>query len=62
MGHVKTNPLPEGTGDGVCGMDPAVGIQNILGLEGVSFLSRLLPMKCYIVEFAAEVLHQIVKT
>ena len=29
--HVETNPLPEGTGDGVGGVDPAVGVDNILG-------------------------------
>ena len=30
MGHVESNPLPEGTGDCVGGVNPAVGIQNIL--------------------------------
>ena len=30
VGHVETNPLPEGAGDGVGGVDPAVGVHNIL--------------------------------
>jgi len=29
--HVETNPLPEGTGDGVGGVDPAVRVQHVLG-------------------------------
>jgi len=30
VSHIKTNPFPEGTGDGVCGVDPAIGVENIL--------------------------------
>ena len=31
MGNIYTNPLPEGTGDGVGTVDPAVGVQHVLG-------------------------------
>ena len=31
MGHINTNPLPEGAGDGVGGVDPAVRVQHVLG-------------------------------
>ena len=31
VGHVETNPLPEGAGDGVGGVDPAVRVENVLG-------------------------------
>ena len=30
MSHIKTNPLPEGTGYCICGVNPTVGVQNIL--------------------------------
>ena len=30
MGHVHSNPLPEGAGDGVGGVDPAESVQHIL--------------------------------
>jgi hypothetical protein len=30
MGHVEADPLPEGTGDGVGGVDPAVRVQHVL--------------------------------
>ena len=30
MGHINTNPLPEGAGDGVGGVDPAVRVENVL--------------------------------
>ena len=30
MGHIEPNPLPEGAGDGVGGVDPAEGVQHIL--------------------------------
>jgi hypothetical protein len=30
VGHIEPDPLPEGTGDGVCGVDPAVRVQHIL--------------------------------
>ena len=35
VSNINTNPLPEGTGDGVGGVDPAKCIQNIL--ENISF-------------------------
>ena len=31
MGNIYTNPLPEGTGDGVGAVYPAVGVQHVLG-------------------------------
>ena len=31
VSNINTNPLPEGTGDGVGGVDPAVGVQHVLG-------------------------------
>ena len=31
MGDINAYPLPEGTGDCVCRMNPAVGVQDILG-------------------------------
>jgi hypothetical protein len=31
MCHVKPNPLPEGTWDGVGGVDPAEGVQDLFG-------------------------------
>jgi len=30
MGDIEPDPLPEGTGDGVGGVDPAVGVQHVL--------------------------------
>ena len=30
MGHVHSNPLPEGAGDGVGGVDPAESVQHVL--------------------------------
>jgi hypothetical protein len=30
MGDIEPDPLPEGTGDGVSGVDPAVGVQHVL--------------------------------
>ena len=35
MGHINTNPLPEGAGDGVGGVDPAVRVENVLGTEEI---------------------------
>ncbi len=29
--HVKAYPLPEGAGDGVGGVDPAVGVEHLFG-------------------------------
>ena len=37
MGHIEPNPLPEGAGDGVGGVDPAVGVQNVLEEEKILF-------------------------
>ena len=31
VSNINTNPLPEGTGDGVGGVDPAVRVQHVLG-------------------------------
>ena len=31
VGHVQPHPLPEGAGDGVSRMNPAVGVKDILG-------------------------------
>jgi hypothetical protein len=30
MGHIDPDPLPEGAGDGVGGVDPAVRVQHVL--------------------------------
>jgi hypothetical protein len=35
MGDIETDPLPEGTGDGVGGVDPAVGVQHVLQSSAV---------------------------
>ena len=35
VSHIKTDPLPEGAGDGVGGVDPAVGVQNVLEEENI---------------------------
>ena len=36
--HVETNPLPEGTGDGVGGVDPAVRVQHVLGTSTITYI------------------------
>ena len=33
VGHVEPNPLPECAGDGVGGVDPAVSVEDVLGLK-----------------------------
>ena len=33
VSHVNTNPLPECAGDGVGGVDPAVSVEDVLGLK-----------------------------
>ena len=41
VSHIKTDPLPEGAGDGVGGVDPAVGVQNVLGTaNNINFSSQ----------------------
>ena len=32
VGHVEPDPLPEGAGDGVGGVDPAVSVEDVLGV------------------------------
>ena len=42
MGHVNTNPLPEGAGYCVGGVDPAVSVQHVLGdVLGVDTVDRV---------------------
>ena len=42
MGNIYTNPLPEGTGDGVGAVYPAVGVQHVLGdVLGVNTVYRI---------------------
>ena len=42
MGHVNTDPLPEGAGYCVGGVDPAVSVQHVLGdVFGVDTVDRV---------------------
>ena len=47
MGHVEANPFPEGTGDRVRRVDPAVGVQHVfrdvLGVDAVDGVADILP-------------------
>ncbi len=47
MRHVDADPLPEGTRDGVRGVDPAVGVEHILGdvfgVDAVDGIAHVLP-------------------
>ena len=47
MGHVDPDPLPEGAGDGVGRVDPAVRVQHILGdvlgVNTVNGVTNILP-------------------
>ena len=47
MGHIDPDPLPEGAGDGVGGVDPAVRVQhvlwNVLGVNTVDGVAHILP-------------------
>ena len=47
MSHIDPDPLPEGAGDGVGGVDPAVRVQhvlwNVLGVNTVDGVAHILP-------------------
>ena len=46
MGNVDTNPFPKGTGYGVCGVNPAIGIEHIfwdvLSMHTVNGITHIL--------------------
>ena len=48
VGHVDTDPLPEGAGDRVRGVDPAVRVQhvlrNVLSVNTVDGVAHILPV------------------
>ena len=48
VGHVDPDTLPEGAGDGVGGMDPAVRVQyvlwNVLSVDTVNGVAHVLPV------------------
>ena len=43
VGHIETNPLPEGAGDGVGGVDPAVRVENVLRTEEILIFHQQQP-------------------
>ena len=49
--HVETNPLPEGTGDGVGGVDPAVRVQHVLGTLTIRYNTCALGVLWYLKSF-----------
>ena len=44
--HIEADALPEGTGDGICGMDPTVGVEHLLrnvpGVNAVNGIAHVL--------------------
>ena len=49
VGHVDADPLPEGAGNGVGWVDPAVGVQhvlgNVFGVDAVDGVANVLPRR-----------------
>ena len=43
VGHVEPNPLPEGAGYRVGGVDPAVSVEDVLGIHYAAVAMRLAP-------------------
>ena len=52
MGNVDTNPFPKGTGYGVCGVNPAIGIEHIfwdvLSMHTVNGITHILSSGSFI--------------
>lgn len=46
MRHIDPNPLPKGTGNRICGMDPAIRVQNVfwnvLGVDAIDRVAHIL--------------------
>ena len=43
VGHVEPDPLPEGAGDGVGGVYPAVSVEDVLGVRNSVFGAEVTP-------------------